>query len=105
MLSDEYTLSNHPEGLLRAEYSNQKLVVRNELEGIWKYSDWLPVSETSGQIAGTLSYKSEGLASELGMSNLWIAYHGYWPEKGGLCPTTSFKDLEAVWGVDVFLGE
>ena len=25
-----------------------------------------------------------------------MTFHGYWPEKGGLCPTGSFKDMEAV---------
>jgi cysteate synthase len=30
------------------------------------------------------------------MSNLWVTFHGYWPEKGAMCPTGSFKDMEAV---------
>jgi cysteate synthase len=30
------------------------------------------------------------------MENVWITYHGYDPVRGGLCPTGTFKDLEAV---------
>jgi cysteate synthase len=30
------------------------------------------------------------------MTNLWVTFHGYWPEKGAMCPTGSFKDMEAV---------
>lgn len=95
-LVDDYSLSNHDGGLLRAEYANTNLSIKNENEGLWKYEDWLPVKSSSDQIAGTITYKSEKLSQHLGLGNLWVAYHGYWPERGGLCPTTSFKDLEAV---------
>jgi cysteate synthase len=95
-ITDEYTLIHHQEGLLRAVYPEGKLSVREHMHGIWRYADWLPVSGPSNLVAGTISYKSENLAAELGLSDLWITYHGYWPERGGLCPTTSFKDLEAV---------
>ena len=95
-VSDAYTLVHHQEGLLRAVYPEGKLSVSEHMHGIWRYVDWLPVSGPSNLVAGTISYKSENLAAELGLSELWITYHGYWPERGGLCPTTSFKDLEAV---------
>jgi cysteate synthase len=28
-----------------------------------------------------VTYKSEGLAEKLGLTNLWITFSGYWPEK------------------------
>lgn len=43
----------------------------------------------------TAVFRSEGLARSLGMSNLWIAFNGYWPEKGGFLETGTFKELEA----------
>jgi cysteate synthase len=31
----------------------------------------------------------------LGLPNLWIAFNGYWPERGAALETATFKDLEA----------
>jgi len=42
-----------------------------------------------------MTYKSRGLARELGLENLYISFNGYWPERGAKLPTCSFKDLEA----------
>jgi len=42
-----------------------------------------------------VTYKSEGLAKELGLSNLYITFSGYWPEKGANMKTCSFKETEA----------
>jgi cysteate synthase len=66
------------------------------LEGVWKYLDWIPTSTSNEYVAGTTTYKAEALGEALGMSNLWVTFHGYWPEKGAMCPTGSFKDMEAV---------
>jgi cysteate synthase len=49
----------------------------------------------SGFEAGPVTYKSRGLARELGLERLFISFNGYWPERGALLPTCSFKDLEA----------
>jgi len=81
--------------LLRAYYRARRLEPRN-LPGIWKFLDWLPVQgvlQNSG--AGSVTYKSRGLADELGLSNLYISFSGYWPEREARMPTCSFKDLEA----------
>ena len=94
IIDDLYTLHYTEGALLTAQYSRQ-LVLKN-LPGVWNYADWLPTSSTSNNVAGTVTYKSEKLNQALGMSNLWITFHGYWPEKGGLCPTGTFKDMEAV---------
>jgi cysteate synthase len=56
----------------------------------------MPHEGVSKNQAGTVTYKSTELQDALGMTDLWITYHGYWPEKGGMCPTGSFKDMEAV---------
>ncbi|HIG02814.1 MAG TPA: cysteate synthase [Candidatus Poseidoniales archaeon] len=94
VIDDEYTLHHTDGALLSTQYS-RKLNPR-DLLGVWKYADWLPTSTTSENVAGTITYKAEKLAEALGMSNLWVTFHGYWPEKGGLCPTGTFKDMEAV---------
>ena len=95
IFEDNYTLQYNDGALIRSNYV-QKLDINENNAGIWKYLDWLPVSKSTKHNAGTVTYKSEGLARKLGLSNLWITYHGYWPERKGLCPTGAFKDMEAV---------
>jgi cysteate synthase len=42
-----------------------------------------------------VTYRSAGLAAELGLRNLYISFSGYWPEIGARTATCTFKDLEA----------
>jgi cysteate synthase len=63
-------------------------------EGVWRFN-WLPVHEPAGSQPGPLVYRSEGLAAALGLENLFIAFNGYWPEKGALLETCTFKEFEA----------
>jgi len=83
------------DSLLRACYRAKQLRCQ-DLPGIWRFLDWLPVQgilENAG--AGSVTYKSEGLAGSLGLERLYISFSGYWPERGAQMPTCSFKDLEA----------
>ncbi|MGH3249465.1 MAG: hypothetical protein ACRDOI_25135 [Trebonia sp.] len=41
-------------------------------------------------------YPSEGIGAALGLSSLWIAFKGYWPERGALLETVTFKEYEAL---------
>jgi cysteate synthase len=80
--------------LARTKYARE-LIVR-DLPGLWRFVDWLPVSrELAGVSPGSICYKSEAFAKELRLKDLWISFSGYWPERGGACPTCTFKDLEA----------
>ena len=94
LIEDAYTLKYTDNALLQAKF-NGPIEVK-PLEGVWKYIDWIPTSTSNEYVAGTTTYKAEALGKSLGMSNLWVTFHGYWPEKGGMCPTGSFKDMEAV---------
>jgi cysteate synthase len=40
-------------------------------------------------------YHSKALNRTAGLSNLWVAFNGYWPERGAALETTTFKELEA----------
>jgi cysteate synthase len=40
-------------------------------------------------------YRSTGLASALGLGDLWIAFNGYWPERDAALATCTFKEYEA----------
>jgi len=95
LIDDDYTLHYSEGALLRTEYS-QKLSIDHTKTGIMQFSNWLPHEEVSTNNVGTKTYRATELGNAIGMSNLWVTFHGYWPEKGGLCPTGSFKDMEAV---------
>jgi len=81
--------------LIRAIYEKKQLEVRDNSFGIYKFADWLPVGRMLKGSSAPVTYKSEGLAKELGLSNLWITFSGYWPEKGVSMKTCSFKETEA----------
>ena len=91
----EYRLTcENDDSLLRAEYLEKRLELRNQ-PGIGRFYSWLPVQEDLITEAGPITYKSEALARELGLSNLYIGFSGYWPERGAFIKTCSFKELEA----------
>lgn len=93
---EQYTLAcpkDHA-SLLRAEYPEKQLVLR-KTPGIFRFGGWLPVKGTLPTDAGPVCYRSEALARELGMPDLFISFSGYWPERGGAVTTCSFKELEA----------
>ena len=91
-----YSLScPHDNSLLRADYQARQIEPKR-LPGIWRFIDWLPVNGIIAEAEGApVTYKSQGLAHELGLENLYISFNGYWPERGAKMPTCSFKDLEA----------
>lgn len=82
-------------GLIRAIYKNKQLSLKSDVFGLFKFADWLPVGEILEGSSAPVTYKSEGLARHLGLSNLFITFSGYWPEKGGNMRTCSFKETEA----------
>jgi cysteate synthase len=85
----------HDNSLLRADYQARQIEPKS-LPGIWRFLDWLPVQGIIAQAQGApVTYRSRGLAKELGLENLYISFNGYWPERGAKNPTCSFKDLEA----------
>jgi len=82
-------------GLIRAVYENKQINVKTSDHGLYRYSDWLPVQKALKGSFAPITYKSEGLANKLGLSNLYITFSGYWPERGIEMPTCSFKETEA----------
>ena len=88
-----FSCPNH-RGLTRSIYQKKKLHLRRGA-GIWRFIDWLPVARGSSYAEKPLTYKSEGLAEELGLENLYITFNGYWPERGMRMETCTFKELEA----------
>lgn len=81
--------------LVRAVYENRRFTPREDLDGLYRYADWLPVKRTLKGSCAPVTYISEALAAELGLSNLYITFSGWWPEKGARMRTCSFKETEA----------
>lgn len=92
-------LLSHPDcpnpGLLRANYSQQQLVVRDTGWGLYRYADWLPVKRLLKGSSAPVTYRSERLGERLRLKNLWLTFNGYWPEIGAAMTTGTFKECEA----------
>ncbi len=81
------------DSLLVTRYSDTRFA-ESTAEGVWRFN-WLPVHEPKISQPGPVVYRSEGLAREVGLENLHIAFNGYWPEKGAFLETCTFKEFEA----------
>ena len=95
IIQDQYTLHYQDGALLQAVYEEDYKVDESQ-SGLWKFHHWLPVTKPNDLVSGSRVYKAEALGKSLGLEELWVAFHGYWPERNGMCKTGSFKDLEAV---------
>ncbi len=82
-------------GLIRAIYEKSQISIKDNGYGIYKFADWLPIHRLLEGSSAPVTYLSEGLGKELGFKNLWITFSGYWPEKGAMMKTCSFKETEA----------
>ena len=81
--------------LVRAVYEKKQIEFKDNSYGIYKFADWMPVSRMLEGSCAPVTYKSQALAEELGLDNLYITFSGWWPEKGAAMPTCSFKETEA----------
>ena len=75
--------------LVRAVYENKKFTPREDLKGLYRYAEWLPIRKTLRHSHAPVTYKSKGLASILGMENLYITFSGYCPRLGARMETCS----------------
>jgi cysteate synthase len=86
--------NEHPPALLRTEYDERRFVVGDE-PSIRRYRRWLPSGRDIATAARTAVYRSTALGAHLGLDDLWIAFNGWWPERGAALRTATFKELEA----------
>lgn len=97
-LQDSYRLrcdALHCLSLLRTIYRQKKLAKIDDLLGIFKFSDWLPVRGKVEAKGAPITYQSTRFAEEVGLSSLFISFSGYWPERDAFIETCTFKELEA----------
>ena len=81
--------------LVRAVYESETFSPIEERDDLYRYAKWLPVKRALKGAYGPVTYRSEGLAKEWGLKNLFITFTGWNPEHGALVPTCSFKATEA----------
>ena len=81
--------------LVRAVYDNRHFTPREDLEGIYRYAEWMPVRKILKKSCAPVTYRSKGLASLLGLDNLYITFSGWNPRIGAKMRTGSFKETEA----------
>ncbi len=62
---------------------------------MYRYSCWLPVNRKLAGVGKPATYQSARLNAALGLSNLWITFSGFHPDKGATLESTTFKELEA----------
>lgn len=88
-----------PEGskpsLVRAIYENDHFEPREDLDGIYRYANWMPIKRTLRNSCAPITYKSNHLAHFLGLDNLYITFSGWNPKIGARMTTCSFKETEA----------
>ena len=85
----------HANSLIKTVYKKKKLEIK-KIKGIFKFLSWLPCNRILDYHGEAVVYKSKGLAKELGLKNLYIAFSGFWKERNAEIKTCSFKELEAV---------
>lgn len=88
----------HEPSLLLTEYDLRRFEPDTEVEGLFRYRKWLPSVRSFNGAGGSVTYRSEALCRVIGVSEVWVAFSGYWPEVGARLETATFKDLEA-WAV------
>ena len=81
--------------LVRAVYENKKFTPRNDLKGLYRYAEWMPIQRTLRHSCAPVTYHSKGLGRFLGLDNLYITFSGYNPKIGAKFQTCSFKETEA----------
>lgn len=82
-------------GMVRAIYEKKQLEVNEDLEGLYRFADWLPIRNVLKGASCPVTYKSEKLAKKLGLNNLYITFNGWNPGIGAMMRTCSFKETEA----------
>ena len=81
--------------LIRAVYDNSRFTPREDLKGLYRYAEWMPVRRTLKKSCAPVTYKSKALAKYLGLNNLYITFSGWNPKIGAKMSTCSFKETEA----------
>jgi cysteate synthase len=81
--------------LLQSVYDKTRIDLKDASFGIYRFADWMPVKRMLMGSSSPVTFKSEKFAGLLGLSDLYVTFSGWWPEKGAGMKTCSFKETEA----------
>jgi cysteate synthase len=87
--------NDHEPALLHTCYTEGDFRPQPHEQGIYRYRGWLPVGRSLPGTGRAVAFRGERLGRSIGLPDLWLAFSGYWPEKGADLETVTFKDLEA----------
>lgn len=85
----------HAPSLLRTVYAEKRFNPDTLGRGILRYRQWLPLRNPPVTSGLSATFQSDALNAVLQTPNLWLAFSGYWPERGAFLTTATFKELEA----------
>ena len=80
---------------VRAVYAEKRFTPREDLDGLYRYANWMPIQRTLRKSHAPVTYHSKGLGKYLGLDNLYITFSGWFPRIGARMATCSFKETEA----------
>lgn len=83
------------DSLLRSEYGGQDFSPGPRDHGLYRFEFWLPTTRRLTGSCAPVTYRSTSLADHLGLSNLYVTFSGYWPERNADMLTGTFKECEA----------
>ena len=81
--------------LVRAVYEEKRFTPREDLDGLYRYANWMPIQRTLRKSHAPVTYHSKELGKYLGLDNLYITFSGWFPKIGAEMGTCSFKETEA----------
>ena len=81
--------------LIRTLYDSKQIQLLPSGNGLYRFANWMPVRRFLKGSSAPVTYRSRRLADTLKLSNLWITFSGFWPERDALMLTCSFKETEA----------
>nr|BAX89997.1 cysteic acid synthase [Kibdelosporangium sp. AK-AA56] len=84
----------HEPAFLRTEYDSQYRPGTGE-HGLFRHAALLPATRTFAEAPEPVVYPATQLGHALGLTRLWVAFSGYWPERDTAMLTGTFKELEA----------
>jgi cysteate synthase len=86
---------DHGPALLRTTFARRQLSTQDERPGVFRFATWLPAARLLPIRGGPVTLECPSLSRRLGLSNLFVSFNGFWPERGARLASASFKELEA----------
>ncbi len=86
----------HSPALLHSVFDERTFRIDDREPSVLRYRRWLPVGREIASGSCSAVFRSTALAARLELNELWIAFNGWWPERGATMRTATFKELEAL---------